>query len=63
MLRGNIHFQQLQDALDPPFEVTSKTLWMLRCNIRFNRFNQQRFHPPVPPTPKCPMSPGQTLKG
>ena len=35
-----------------------KTLWMLGFNIRFN---QQRFRPPVPP--KCPLSPGQTLKG
>ena len=39
MLRGNIHFKQLQHALDPklqhPFEVSSKTLWLLRSNIPF----------------------------
>ena len=33
-----------QDALDAtlyqPCEATSKTLWMLRCNIRFNQFSR-----------------------
>ena len=42
MLRGNIHFKQLQHALDPklqhPFEVSSKTLWVLGRNIHLKSF-------------------------
>jgi len=44
-LQHNIHFKQLQDAVHAtfqhPFQSTSRTLWMLRCNIHFNQLRRR----------------------
>ena len=43
-MQQNSHVKQLQDAVDAtfqhPFQSTSRTLWMLRCNIHFNQLRR-----------------------
>ena len=44
-MQQDIHFNQLQNAVDAtfqhPFQSTSQTLWMLRCNIRLKQLRRR----------------------